>query len=177
MKHRPMDFEELDRLFSYDSDTDTGEIRNKVDRGVAGRMVKAGTIATSKNSRGYLVVRFAKNGCNFRHLAHRVAWLLYYGVDPGANEIDHIDQDPTNNRIGNLRLVSHGDNMKNQRKRSDNTSGITGVHWHKGTGKWRAYIHKDGKILHLGLFDDKFEAICVRKSAENRFGYHENHGK
>ena len=141
MKHKPMDFEEMDRLFSYDSDTNTGEIRNKVDRGVAGRMAKAGTIATSKNSRGYLVVRFAKNGCNFRYLAHRVAWLLYYRVDPGDMQIDHIDGNRENNVISNLRLVSHGDNMKNQRKRSDNTSGITGVHWHKGADKWLSLIH------------------------------------
>ena len=175
MSYKPMDFEELDRLFRYTSEA--GGIFNKIDRGYGGRIAKAGAIATSKNGNGYLEVKFRRNGRQITYYAHRVAWLLYYGIDPGANEIDHIDQDPTNNRIGNLRLVSHGDNMKNQRKRSDNTSGITGVHWHKGTGKWRAYIHKDGKILHLGLFEDKFEAICVRKSAENRFGYHENHGK
>ena len=177
MKHKPMDFSEFDQLFSYDSNT--GEIRNKIDRGTGrvGVTAKAGAIATTNNGDGRLRVQFIRDGIMDGYLAHRVAWLLYYGIDPGANEIDHIDQDPTNNRIGNLRLVSHGDNMKNRRKHKNNTSGVMGISWHKGAGKWQAYISKGGKRKGLGIFEDKFEAICVRKSAEIRFGYHENHGK
>jgi hypothetical protein len=30
--------------------------------------------------------------------------------------------------------------------------------------------------LLIGYFDDMFEAICVRKSAELRYNYHPNHG-
>ena len=137
---------------------------------------RAGAIATSRNSNGYLMVRFRRNGCQVGYLAHRVAWLLYYGIDPGANEIDHIDQDPINNRIGNLRLVNSRENSMNRRKRSDNTSGITGVSWHKSADKWQVQISDCGERQYH-FFDDKFEAICARKSAENRLGYHENHGK
>ena len=89
MKHRPMDFEEMDRLFSYESET--GDILNKVDRGVAGAMALAGTIATSKIGNGYLVVRFTRNGRQVEYKAHRVAWLLHTGEDPGDMQIDHID--------------------------------------------------------------------------------------
>ena len=174
MSHKPMDFEEMDRLFSYKHKT--GNVRNKVDRGRGG-IAKAGEIATSKNGDGYLVVKITRDGHRITYQAHRVAWLLYYGIDPGDMQIDHIDGCRTNCRISNLRLVNSQENSMNQRKRSDNTSGITGVNWHKGTGKWRAYISKDGKIQHLGYFDNLFEACCARKSAENRLGYHPNHGK
>ena len=173
MKYKPMDFEEFDRLFRYCPIS--GSIFNRIDRGTK---AKAGAIATSKDNQGYLVVQFTRDGRRITYQAHRVAWLLYYGVDPSDLEIDHIDrQSKTNNKIENLRLVSHGDNTRNASKRIDNTSGITGVSWNKGVGKWQARISKDGKRLHLGYFEDKFEAICARKSAENRLGYHPNHGK
>ena len=174
MKHNPMDFEEMDRLFRYESET--GDIFNKIDRGNGGRF-KAGEIATSRSGTGYLRVQVTKDGHRVGYLAHRVAWLLYYGVDPGEKEIDHIDGNKMNCQISNLRLVNSQENSMNRRKRSDNTSGVMGVSWHKRNCKWQAYISKDGKILPLGLFDDKFEAICVRKSAERRYEYHENHGK
>ena len=175
MSHRPMDFEEMDRLFSYDAET--GEIRNKVDRGVAGAMAKAGAIATCRSSKGYLQVQVTKDGRRTCYKAHRVAWLLHYREDPGEMQIDHVDRDRKNNRISNLRLVNHQGNMMNLPKRSDNTSDVTGVGWHKANGKWQVRIADRGKEQYLGIFTDKFEAICARKSAENRLGYHENHGK
>ena len=176
MRYKPMDFSELDKLFSYDAKT--GDTRNKIDRGGSrGIIAKAGAIATSKMGNGYFQVRFRKDGRRISYLAHRVAWLLYYGVDPGDLEIDHIDQDPSNNRISNLRVVNHKDNSMNQGKSKNNTSGITGVCWHKVACKWRVYISNHGEPQYLGIFTDKFEAICARKSAENRLGYHENHGK
>ena len=173
-----MDFEEMDRLFSYKHKT--GNVRNKIDRGhsTGGRIAKAGEIATNKTGGGYLEVQFRRDGRQVRYLAHRVAWLLYYGVDPGEFEIDHINRhSKTNNKIENLRLVNRQVNMTNTSKRSDNTSGVTGVSWNKNAGKWKAYINKNGEQKGLGYFEDKFEAICVRKSAERRLEYHPNHGK
>ena len=167
-------FEEMDRLFRYESET--GDIFNKIDRGNGGRF-KAGEIATSRSGNGYLQVQFTRDGSIVSYLAHRLAWLLYYGVDPGAKEVDHIDGNKMNCQISNLRLVDHQGNARNQRKRSTNTSGIMGVCWHKSTDRWQVRIQDCGKQKHLGLFEDKWEAICARKSAENRFGYHENHGK
>lgn len=58
-----------------------------------------------------------------------------------------------------------------------NISGVAGVHFRKCRNKWRARIMVDGIDIHLGHFSDKFEAICARKSANNKYGFHENHGK
>ena len=170
-----MDFAEMDRLFSYKHKT--GNVRNKVDRGVAGAMARAGAITTSKMSNGYLVVSFRKDGYLVSYLAHRVAWLLHTGDDPGNMQIDHIDGNRARNTFSNLRLIDNQGNMMNQRKPKNNTSGVMGVSWNKGTGKWQVLISDRGELQRLGYFKDKFEAICCRKSAENRLGYHENHGK
>jgi len=89
---------------------------------------------------------------------------------------DHINHIRDDNRLLNLREATDGENQKNSSQRKDNTSGITGVGIHKQSGKWQARIKLDSKLKHLGLFDDKFEAICSRKSASNKYGFHENHG-
>ena len=177
MKHKPMDFSEFDQLFSYDSNT--GEIRNKIDRGTGrvGVTAKAGEIATTNNGDGRLRVQFIRDGIMDGYLAHRVAWLLHHRICPGNMQIDHIDGCPSNNKILNLRLVDHQENMMNQRKRKNNTSGVTGVSWDKNAGKWIVKISDRGERQYLGLFEDKFEAICCRKSTERRLGYHKNHGK
>jgi len=51
--------------------------------------------------------------------------------------------------------------------RSDNTSGVKGVfHDIKGSGKWIAYINKDGKRTYLGKYDTKDLAAEAREIAE-----------
>ena len=107
----------------------------------------------------------------------KIAWFLHTGEDPGDMQIDHIGGQRDRNNFSNLRLVDNQGNAMNQRKRSNNKSGITGVYWHSRDEIWEAKIGVNGKLKNLGSFDDKFEAICARKSAEKRIGYHENHGK
>ena len=51
-------------------------------------------------------------------------------------------------------------------KHKNNTSGEKGVYWHKKHSKWQASIHIDGVLKHLGLYNDKNDAIKVRKQAE-----------
>ena len=174
MNRKPMNYEELNKLFRYCPET--GDIFNRIDRGGSrGTPAKAGKIATCKTSAGYLIVQFSKDGHRSCYMAHRVAWTLHYGVDPGDNDIDHIDGQRARNVISNLRLVDHQENSMNRRKSKNNTSGVTGVCWHNKTGKWQAYISDHGKVKSLGHFDDKFEAIYARRSAEKKIGYHKNH--
>jgi hypothetical protein len=107
--------------------------------------------------------------------AHRVVWAIVHGEDPNG-EIDHIDHNPLNNRIENLRVVSHQENHRNTPHRKNNTSGSMGVSWFAATSRWSAYIMVDGRKIHLGYFLDKQEAIAARKAAEALYGFHNNHG-
>jgi len=109
------------------------------------------------------------------YLCHRLAWLYVHGEWP--NEIDHIDGDGLNNKITNLRNVSSTENGKNLSIRNDNKSGIIGVSWMKSRSKWQANINSNKKQVYLGIYDDFFEACCVRKSAEYELGFHANHGR
>ena len=109
---------------------------------------------------GYVQVRFSFG----KVAAHRIIFLMHHGYLP--KEIDHIDGNPSNNRIENLRSATHAENLRNGKVRCNSASGITGVSFHKRTGKWAAGIRVDGKWKYLGVFPDKSLAAEVRREAE-----------
>jgi hypothetical protein len=86
--------------------------------------------------------------------------------------VDHVDRNGLNNQKGNLRAVSHKQNLENTGLRSDNKSGYTGVYWNKGKQLWSAEIFHDGKKMHLGYHSEKNDAVSARKAAENRYFSH-----
>jgi hypothetical protein len=77
------------------------------------------------------------------------------------NQIDHIDIDPTNNKIENLRVVNHSMNMRNKNKFKNCSSKYKGVSWDRN--KWKAQIRINGKTKHLGYFDNEEEAYLAYK--------------
>ena len=100
----PLTAEMLRSLLSYDPET--GEFRWRISRG----RVSVGDIAGSHPNRvGYLRIMLG----DVEYRAHRLAWLYIYGKWPEL-VIDHIDRNKTNNRIANLRDVSHAENMRNR---------------------------------------------------------------
>lgn len=108
--------------------------------------------------------------------AHRVVFAMTVGHWP-SHSIDHINGDPADNRIKNLRDVPHIENLRNQVTRKNNTTGVNGVSFNKRLGKWMAHICVKGKYTHLGFFLIKEAAISARQAANIEFGFHQNHGR
>jgi len=107
--------------------------------------------------------------------AHRLVWLYVYGELP-KTDIDHKDQNGSNNKLSNLRKTTHQENCKNLSMKSNNKSGFTGVSFDKQREKWAAYITISMKKIHLGRFDDISDAIGARKAANIKYGFYKNHG-
>jgi len=117
---------------------------------------KKGTVAGSKKTRGYVQVKLNQK----LYLLHRLIWLWHGKELP--EQLDHIDRNPQNNKIENLRAATASTNQWNTNK-SDG-----GVTFHKASQKWRARIKMYNQEIYLGVFNDFEEAKKVRDEAARR---------
>ncbi len=148
-----------------DYEPETGLFKWKVKRNGYGGKVAPGVIAGTP-SHGYVAIKVA--GRLWR--AHRLAWLFMTGeVPPQGMEIDHISGVRDDNRWTNLRIVTRGQNNYNFGLSKRNVSGVKGVSWVAGRNQWLARLKVDGKIIHLGQFDSKEQAIAARKAGEAKY--------
>lgn len=81
---------------------------------------------------------------------------------PEYFEPDHINRDGHDNRKANLRIATPAENMCNRRRSKANTTGYIGVMFNKLAGRYRAYIYKDRRNIHLGYFSTAEEAAKAR---------------
>lgn len=142
--------EELHKFFKYRD----GKMYNKINRS---RAIK-GKEAGSFRDHGYREIRFN----NIQYKTHRLIWIMFNGsIDPNLS-IDHINGNPSDNRIENLRLVTHQENHFNKIK-------TKGYCWSKAANKWRAQITLNNKQIYLGLFDNKEDARAAYLKAKKEY--------
>jgi hypothetical protein len=103
----------------------------------------------TKNPRGYIKFQFKNENEIYSILAHQFAW--FYCHKQIAEEIDHINGNKTDNRIENLRSVTHQQNMWNVVK-------AKGYSYHKKSKKYMAYIVINKKMNYLGYFKNENDA-------------------
>lgn len=122
-----------------------------------------GSVAGTINKAGYRFISIDGR----KYLAHRLAWLHVHGVWP-SGDIDHVNRIKTDNRLINLREATRTQNNVNSKVRSDNTSGHRGVTWHRGSQKWRATVHLNGKQYQVGMFEVLEDAVEAQKVAQSK---------
>lgn len=83
--------------------------------------------------------------------------------------VDHINHNTLDNRRVNLRIVTRSENQANMKRRTDNTSGVTGVYYDKRGDRWSASIQFNHNVIYLGSSKNKEEAIKMRKDAEEKY--------
>jgi hypothetical protein len=131
----------LHDLFEYAD----GKLFWRVNRGCVHAGDEAGTLqktGAAKN-RIYITVDGKK------YLLHRVIWFLHHNEVPEF--LDHIDGDPLNNKIENLRPATKAQNAMNRKVRSDSLTGVKGI-MKKGK-KFGASIYLNNKPVYLGTFE------------------------
>lgn len=144
--------------FNYDPYT--GVFSRKIK---TSNQTKVGKPLVAGLKRGRIII----NIHNKVYKAHHLAWLYVYGVWP--KEIDHINNDPTDNRIENLREVNRTQNIYNTRKSKRNKSGVKGVSWDEERKKWFVRIGYNKKNFALGRYDDFEEAVKVITEARKKY--------
>lgn len=146
---RQLDRALLRELFRYEC----GRLVYRITRGRACEGNTAGWL----DGKGYR--RITVNGKSYG--LHRLVWIYFNGeITDASLEVDHIDGDPLNNRIENLRLATRKQNVANQGPNLNNNSGVKGVSFHKSTNLWRARLNRNGKetCQYFKTFDEACEA-------------------
>jgi hypothetical protein len=132
----------------------------------------SGKSAGGSRKDGYIRIRILANA----YYAHRLAWKVHAGKDTELY-IDHINMNPSDNRIANLRCSLHRENRRNSKLSKSNTTGFKGTSRNKKNGKYIARIQDNNKHLHLGVFSTAEEAHAAYcKAATNLFGEFANFG-
>lgn len=151
--------DEIRELLSYDPET--GIFTWLQDRN---QLAKKGARAGYQRHDGYWLINMRGHTV----LCHRLAWLLTAGEWP-SDMIDHINGDPSDNRLANLREADRSQNMMNMALPPANTSGFKGVSFDRRQRKWQAYITIQRRKKSLGYYTDLSEAAFARKVAEEKF--------
>lgn len=126
------------------------------------RWRKSGRVAGWRDKAGYVYVRVGGKHSQLIG-AHRLAWVLMTGRWP-EGVIDHRNRQPSDNRWSNLRETTQRLNLANSGVRSHSRSQVKGVDQLPG-GRFRAGIKRDGKRVHLGVFDTPEQAHAAYMAA------------
>jgi hypothetical protein len=163
--HKTITQEQLKEMFTYKD----GKLFWKVKKAWK---TKIGEEAGSLNERGYCNISIDHK----KYKAHRLIFLMHHGYLP--EYIDHIDGNPGNNRLENLRECTTAQNQWNQKVSSKSTSGIKGVVWHKRVNQWQARVCVSGVRHYLGYFrSPELAERAVKDFREQQHGDFVNHGK
>lgn len=158
---------EMISLLEYESETGTFRWRMNRSRGAL-----KGSIAGTAQANGYLKIK--SMGKNF--LVHRLIWFIEKGA-PLPSEIDHINGDRTDNRIGNLRAATRQENLRNMAW-VKGCGSLKGASWRKDLKKWGSSIRFGGRKIYLGVFLTELEAHAAYCGfAQQHFGEFANFGE
>jgi hypothetical protein len=114
----------------------------------------------------YYAVRNVKTGTGKTTRAYMHREIMN---PPAGLFVDHINNDPLDNRRKNLRLATRSQNMQNKRKKKNATSKYFGVHLIKTEKKWSARVKHEGKLVFSARFDNEIDAARAYDAAARKY--------
>lgn len=123
---------------------------------------KKRSITTGKRAKSGMCVGF--NGSIY--MAGRIIWTMVHGLIPKRMVIDHINGDPWDNRLCNLRCITTRQNTRNRGVSYTSKTGVSGVHMVRG--RFRARIRINRATINIGYFDTLDKAKAAREREEKK---------
>lgn len=138
--------------------SDKGRVRGLDRVGYDGRKLKGKTIKSTVNRRGYFKVNLWRDCKSITNEVHKLIAMAFLNHKPCGYKIvvDHINGNKKDNRIENLQLITHRENIS--RSKVVGSSKYVGVHLNKKSKKWVSYIRISGKKVFLGSFYEENDA-------------------
>lgn len=117
------------------------------------KILKGATMNT-----GYRVVNLSLGKSRKVWQVHQLVAITFleHKINGHKLVVDHIDNNPLNNKLSNLQVVTHRKNLSKDKK--GYSSKYVGITWHKVAKKWISQIEIKGERKYLGLFEDEYEA-------------------
>jgi hypothetical protein len=123
------------------------------------------TLSSNNGKKGYCRITLPLT--RIRIMYHRIVWELVHGPIPNNMQIDHIDGNPLNNKISNLRIVTSRQN--NQNRKIHRKGRLVGTCYIKKNNKWLAQCTINGRHFNLGYYNTETEAHeAYKKFIEER---------
>lgn len=133
------------------------------------RFYRGRLIEGSVDGGGYKQTTLSLNGrCQCLSFSRLVA-MTFLGHEPNGHKlvVDHINGDKSDDRVENLRIVTHRANVSTCFRSDEESfsSQHVGVNWDKRLSKWKAQIYHNGVSTGLGYYDTEIEASNTYQSA------------
>jgi len=132
------------------------------------RVLKEKILKPTLNSTGYLLVILYKDGKQKAYKIHQLLAMAFLGHIPCGHKliVDHINNNPLDNRVENLQIVTTRKNCSKDKK--GYSSEYVGVSWNTKDKKWRSAISINGKDKYLGSFECEIEASEAYQQEKNK---------
>lgn len=102
---------------------------------------------------------YRKNKLGETIAMHRLILGLPFG---DKRQVDHKNHNGLDNRISNIWICTHSQNLQNSKRKSEYTSKYVGIYWHKRSKQWRAQIKYNGKNIYIGSSQYEKDAALMR---------------
>jgi len=159
------EWKDIPEYKGYYQVSNKGNVRS-LDRYVSGlngskRLLRGKIKPLQNHPHGYQQVALSKNGVSNTFKNYQLVAYAFMNYKPKKGYvIDHIDNNPMNNNLNNLQIITHEENCRKDKKN-------LGVSYHKSSGRWRAYEYKNDKQISLGYYKTKKEAINYGRRQNN----------
>jgi hypothetical protein len=149
-----------------------GNVKSLKRINLAGYRIKETIMKGSTAGKGYRKFTLSKNFIKKTIEVHQLVAIAFLNHTPNGKKIvvDHIDNNRLNNRLDNLQLITHRENVSKDKKGS---SKYTGVSWCKAYKKWTAQINMNGKVKHIGRFINEIQASNAYQYELNKIQQHD----
>lgn len=141
--------------------SDRGRVRSLDRIGLDSRgrqRYRPGEIMTQRIVNGYYKVTFTENKISKEYKISRLMAIAFLNNPENKEDVDHIDGNPLNNNIENLRWCTTSENLRNSKTRTIGASKYRGVSKFGYNGRWRATVSMNNAHIHLGTFKTEIEA-------------------
>jgi hypothetical protein len=163
------DIPEYEGLYQVSNLGNVKSLAREMVKGKRKFISKEKILKLGKDGAGYYFVNLYKNGKIKNFKIHKLVAITFLNHIPDRYRIvvDHIDNNPLNNRLENLQLISQRQNTS--KDRINGSSKYIGIYWNKKANKWMALISINGKRKYLGIFSDELDAHEAYKKELKKF--------